>query len=158
MSSLFNQTNIAPGTPFASGGGGGGSNYNTISVSSIQFVSGGAATILENYSALGLAPGGIVSGSGPGPQPITASQFVFANTIASGQFKTNILSPSGLSFQGQATGVDRNFLNYNGNGGSSDETFSLNNMSSMKAFGVADTLNIGPLISTLKSAFPGCIS
>ena len=36
MSIYFNQTNIAPGTPFSTGGG--GSNFNSISVSSISGV------------------------------------------------------------------------------------------------------------------------
>lgn len=50
MSSLFNQTNIAPGTSFATGGGGGGSNLlvNTITTNSTTIDGTFGLNLLKN--------------------------------------------------------------------------------------------------------------
>ena len=148
MSSLFNQTNIAPGTAFS--GGGGGSNFpQGINID---------GSLLTSYSVPGYG-GGLLAGSGNGqfPANMSAEKYLFFGGAALNNFNQNILDSTGLTFQGQNTGAYRNFLTWRGNGGGGDETFSINNLSTIAHQTVPGIVSVGALISTLKTAFPGCI-
>ena len=150
MSSLFNQTNAAPGTAF-SGGGGAGSNFpQGINIDGF---------FLTPYSVAGYG-GGLLAGSGNGQYPfnMSALRYIFFSDAAPGNFNQNYLDSSGLTFQGQNTGANRNFLTWNGNGQNVDETFAINNLSTINHQTVPGTISIGALISTLKTAYPGCIN
>ena len=108
MSSLFNQTNIAPGTPFASGGG--GSNFQ----SGILIGSNGANINLisavpnANWGSPSLI---VTDASTTNNNPLCAS-LLFAAGGSGNFYKTGNLGSNGIYFRGNlGTGKQSDFIN-----------------------------------------------
>jgi hypothetical protein len=75
MSSLFNQTNIAPGTPFATGGGTGGSNFPSGVV-----VGNASPKLIQSASVESQIPG-VCFFQGPTGSPAGWLDTIYANGI-----------------------------------------------------------------------------
>ena len=141
MSALFNQTNSAPGTSFASGTGG-----SNITVQTIQAVGNP-----NNYMNFNDLSGNVRVATG-------ASSFTVSfNTETDTRIQ---MVPVG--------GVKLGFFNSSGSGGAywalgnnqplGGFGVNLNTISSLKANVAAQTINMNALVSTLATAYPGCIS
>ena len=160
MSSLFNQTNIAPGTAFSGSGGSSSipNNLSTVNVytSSILFNSGDGG-MLESYSQSGTGwPGGVIVGNQASPANLTANRYYFTDGIGQGVYKQNYIDITGMYWQGQSTGVSKQFLNWIGNGGGGNEAFALQNTSTITGPS-GQPIRIAALASTLASVYPGCV-
>lgn len=163
MSSLFNQTNITQGTPFASGSGSSGSNFTTINVSTINFATPVGA-ILTTYPAVENAPGGLVVGTSNNTQAITAEQLCFGqNQFGVGQYNKSLWTQTGLTTQGNSTGtMYPNVIQFNSQtSGTNNDTLSMFRLSTI---GVAtgssangQQINMVALASTLKSVYPSIV-
>ena len=141
MSSLFNQTNIAPGTTFS--GGSGGSNFpNGIQIGAVaQLVAGSVhnTPYLTVEDLAGTAPTVLKAGA------------IYTGTDANGYN----LQLAGLGLLVQAgTGTSKTWLNPDLGSGFNQNIQSL---STLTAVGASQKINMIALTSTLATAFPGCI-
>lgn len=151
MSALFNQTNIAPGTAF-SGGGGSGSNFpNGLTI-------GTAPTgILDNTAINWNTTNLTLYGDNGSLAPFVAGSFISGDDTAP-TFRTGTYSAAGILYQGSnGTGVSKGFLSVQDAViGPNNNPFLLQGISSI-VVGTSN-LNMVALVSTLSSAFPGCIN
>lgn len=169
MASLFNQTNIAPGTAFSSGSGSGGSNFNTINVSTISFTSAVGGDI-STYNAAQNGLGGVLIGTpDTQTQPVTANALCFGkDNYLDGKARQSIWNRTGLTSQGLATGTQWNILSLNSQtvenssiAGASNETVSMFRLSTLGVAtgtgGNGQQINMVALASTLKSVYPSIV-
>jgi hypothetical protein len=128
MSSLFNQTNIAPGTPFS---GGGGSNFpNGLAVGGISLQAGGTSFLVQPANEIFL-------GDGAGGTALYGiSSIAMVNAVMGSASFLNITD----------------FSNANPN----FRLTNLSTLTAVNSAGGND-INITALASTLKVAFPGCV-
>jgi hypothetical protein len=142
MSALFNQTNIAPGTPFSGGTSG------NLSVNLIQ-----GSTALTNVIDMNNDLSGVRIATGL--QPITFSFGQMTDTrcqiLPVGGVKLGFFNGAGGTNPGAYWAVGNNLA-------SADWVINLNSVSSMNANVATGSLNMNALVSTLKVAYPGCIS
>lgn len=140
MATLFNQTNLAPGAPFASGGGGGGSNFpNGLTVltnPTYKFETGG-----EAYPCLNIvdqsqgAAGGVQMG---------------VLQVGTGTTNTVQITSSTISVLASNTNQPTNLLTINPSLGSSAYTFSNVNSMSGTFNTTATNADYTPLSFTLR--------
>jgi hypothetical protein len=128
MSSLFNQTNIAPGTAFATGGG---SNFPSgITVGSVGIQAGGQGLVIQPVNEIFLGDG--VGGTAK----YGVSSIAFIET-------------------GMGTATFLKIEDFN-NANPNFRLTNLSTLSAVDTVSGND-INITALASTLKSAFPGCV-
>lgn len=143
MSALFNQTNIAPGSAFATGGGGA-----SISTDYIQ----GLTTI---NNAIDLNNGGEGIRMATASSTFTVSYGSMGDTRISllpvGGLKLGFFNPAGSPAPGAYWAVGNNIANSNWG-------INLNSLSSITANNAPQSINMNALVSTLASAYPGCVS
>jgi len=143
MSSLFNQTNIAPGTAFASGG----------SSSNIP--------ILNTNTILGATyPQNLIDFSDPallkfGANATSNSAFIFGvdGSLNLPRIKMDPYGLITLGFYGTTTGADWAY----GNNDVGSYAVSFAAISSIGANASAQRINLNALVSTLAVAYPGCV-
>lgn len=145
MSALFNQTNIAPGTAFTTGGGGGGgSNFpNGIQVAGVatltsDTVHGTPYFTINNISDTFLGVTKMWS--------LYLGRDDAGYTLYNSNNSILVQTLTGVSKQWAFADLGSN-LNYN-----------FTAISSIKANSNAEVINMNALVSTLASAFPGCVS
>lgn len=142
MSSLFNQTNIAPGTSFASGGG---SNLNP----TIQTIT--ASGNPTNYLNMTDVNNNIRMATG-------ASSFIVSyNSPTDTRIEMNPVGGVKLGFWNSGT-TSGGFWATGNNIAPPNWGVQLNYISSINDGSVADVINMTALVSTLKVAYPGTVS
>lgn len=141
MSSLFNQTNIAPGTSFS--GVGGGSNFPSgLTVGSVGSL---VATNVHNTPYL------TVEDTAGSARTVLVTGALYTGTDA---FGYNLqLGGTGLLVQA-GTGTSKTWLSPDLGSGFNQNIQSL---STLTAVGASQKINMIALTSTLATAFPGCI-
>lgn len=145
MATLFNQTNVSPATSFSGSGSSGG----VVSANIIQ-----GASNINNLIDLANGGGGIRTQTGV--NPLTVSYGGMADT------RIELLPVGGLMI---------GFLNNTSGGGNpggywavgnnlSDSNWgvNLNYLSSITANNAPQSINMNALVSTLATAYPGCVS
>lgn len=175
MSALFNQTNIAPGTAF-SGGGGGGSYPSVVNFSSIGMASptvGGGEIIFykdpnpSNPTGTYLAP---QYWPGQSSYNLTTTYTQLGNAfcdmigaqgmrMTSATFNTQpfgeiIGSNDGVYIQGKDASGNVTQVWMEARNGYNK----LNCVSTITDSAKTSTINVNALVSTLASAYPGCLS
>jgi hypothetical protein len=156
MSSLFNQTNIAPGTPFS---GGGGSNFPDG-----LLVSNGGAN--ENRLSVGQAFWGNFT-----LQTATTSNFQETLPFTANQVnawirpgdvttqKSGNYAATGIVYQGNAgTGTGAVFLSVADAQIATGNPFSITGLSTLKAGAASPTLNMAAFLSTMATVYPSIVS
>ena len=143
MSSLFNQTNIAPGTAFTTGGGGSGSNFPSgltvagVATLTSDTVHGTPYFTINNISDTFLAKMKLWS--------IYLGRDDAGYTLYNSNNSILVQTLTGVSKQ--FAFADLSNLNYN-----------FTAISSLGANSNTQVINMNALVSTLATAFPGCVS
>jgi hypothetical protein len=137
MSALFNQTNLTPGTSFS--GTGSGDTFPT--GLTIGTGNGGAITPYTSGGGSGLQLNPAAGGQGV---VITAGGSPFDNL--------NLTSKT-INWQNINTGTMNSWATFS----FTDANSKLQNLSSIQSVG-GSNINMTALVSTLATAFPGCVS
>lgn len=159
MSALFNQTNITPGTAFATGG--------TTSNLAETVVVGTAPLGLSVNNAQYLSQSNILASQNTSTsntsaifQPFGASVF-FASGLVGSNYTTQqycVYDSNTINYGSGTPGGDTNLvLTISSNLGTTQSAFLLNSISSIRIDNSVPQINMAALASTLAVVYPGCV-